>query len=154
MWTWASAYISKGHSPSCCSVVAFTCAGRFSVCNRLSYASFAALYFFCGENRKRRTSKRSRHGGCLGQTGKPVFYGFIQTDKDFKDLLTLIVSFHTQTNTRGEGDSTSLAGVCVCTKMFVCFNKNLGKSELPAGEPRVCFNLVGLLTFCLDHQVE
>lgn len=72
-WTkWrAKEKTSPEHSPSCCSVVAFTCAGRFSVCNRLSYASFAALYFFCQQNEKRRTTKRERERqrGCLSQTG-------------------------------------------------------------------------------------
>lgn len=46
--------------PSCCSVAAFTCAGRFSVCSKLSYASFAALNFFC---RMTRGKESDREGG-------------------------------------------------------------------------------------------
>lgn len=41
-------------------MVAFTGAARFSVCSKLSYASFAALYFFCEEGERRKEKQRER----------------------------------------------------------------------------------------------
>lgn len=73
---------SEGNSPSCCSVVAFTCAGRFSVCNRLSYASFAALYFFCRQNERGGGKREERETERLFKPDRrvSVFYGSIWTD--------------------------------------------------------------------------
>lgn len=53
---------AEAYVPSCCSVVAFTGAARFSVCSKLSYASFAALYFFCEEDERRKQNAERDRG--------------------------------------------------------------------------------------------
>jgi hypothetical protein len=56
--------------PSCCRVVAFTCAGRFSVCRRVSYASLAARYLFCRKRENESEGRRKREGKKEGENNK------------------------------------------------------------------------------------
>lgn len=77
---------SRRHLPSCCRVVAFTCAGRFSVCSRLSYVSFAALYFFCRQNERRKKMKR---GGKKKETERLL-------KPDRRSMSFMVLSGHTQ----------------------------------------------------------